>query len=388
MGIVTRVVRVVHDARLVFFESTILSPRETHLCVASLDVPCGPITVLTSAARGTHTTQVSPDGKIIIDTYSSALTPPTIHIHTLPHSSEVDFEPVSGGTLLFSSVDSDPGYNRLASDLTLPEFFTFSVDAPNYAGQTQTPTSIELHGLLFKPDPETFGPGPYPLIVHVYGGPHVQYVLDSWGRASSNMQDQMLVSCGYAVARIDNRGSTRRGLSFEGQIKHAMGSLEVQDQAAGVDYLVQAGIADPNAVGIFGWSYGGYMSLMSLAKASSVFRVAVSGAPVTDWAEYTSAYTERYMGTPESNPDGYAAGSVLNHVDSISPDAKLLLIHGLIDENVLFRNTARVINALISAGKHHSLLLLPSERHAPRSQATREYIASSLLSFFDTHLQL
>merc|ERR1712217_883061 len=158
-----------------------------------------------------------------------------------------------------------------------------------------------------------------------------------------------------------------------------MGNLEVADQAAAVKWGAQQGLTDSKRVGIYGWSYGGYLSAMCLAKASNVFKCAVSGAPVTSWDGYDTCYTERYMGTPEGNPKGYKTSSIMEDVDGMKGD--LLLVHGLIDENVHFRHTARLINALIAAQKPYRLMLFPNERHSPRSQKDREYMEERIWSF-------
>ena len=158
------------------------------------------------------------------------------------------------------------------------------------------------------------------------------------------------------------------------------GNIEVQDQVDGVRWLVEQGIADPARVGIFGWSYGGYMSAMSLARAPGVFAAAVSGAPVIHWDTYDTHYTERYMGRPQDNPDGYERSSVLAHVENIT--GRLMLIHGLIDENVLFRHTARLINALIRNRIDHRFLLFPDERHMPRGKMDRIFMEEQILDFF------
>ena len=142
--------------------------------------------------------------------------------------------------------------------------------------------------------------------------------------------------------QVDNRGSDRRGLAFEAAILGSMGSLEVDDQVAAVQYATAEGLANPSRVGIMGWSYGGYLSAMCLAKAPATFRCAVAGAPVTSWDGYDTHYTERYMGgTPEEHPEAYEASSVMAHVGGI--EGALLLVHGLIDENVHFRHTARLV---------------------------------------------
>ena len=218
-----------------------------------------------------------------------------------------------------------------------------------------------LYGALHRPPPE-FGEGPHPCVVYVYGGPGPQVVSESWGMTCS-MRVQHLRSRGYLVFMLDNRGSARRGLAFEGAIKGNMGDIEVRDQVDGVRWLVERGLADPERVGVYGWSYGGYMTLMCLSRAPEVFKMGVAGAPVVHWDGYDTHYTERYMGTPQSNPDGYRDSGVMAHIENLV--GSLLIVHGLIDENVHFRHTARLVNSLIKARKRYELLLFPDERHMP-----------------------
>jgi dipeptidyl-peptidase-4 len=184
--------------------------------------------------------------------------------------------------------------------------------------------------------------------------------------------------------QLDNRGSSRRGLAFEGAIKHRMGSIDVDDQVAGVHWLVSQGLADPKRVGIYGWSYGGYMAAMSLAKRPDVFKAAVAGAPVTAWDGYDTHYTERYMGLPGENQEAYEASSVMTHVDSMR--GKLMLVHGMIDENVHFRHTARLINALNGAAKEYELLVFPDERHMPRGLKDRIHMEERIFDFLQRNL--
>ena len=174
-----------------------------------------------------------------------------------------------------------------------------------------------------------------------------QSALDSWQGTARNMRAQYLRGLGFLVFILDNRGSAGRGLQFEAPIRWDMGNVEVADQVDGVRWLVEQGLADRNRVGVYGWSYGGYMALMCLARAPETFHAAVAGAPVSAWDGYDTFYTERYMGLPQENAEGYRASSVMEHVANIR--GRLLLVHGLIDENVHFRHTARLINALIRA---------------------------------------
>jgi dipeptidyl-peptidase-4 len=219
--------------------------------------------------------------------------------------------------------------------------------------------------------------------VEVYGGPTVQLAANEWD-ATAALQLQYLRNLGFLVFRLDGRGSTRRGLKFEGALRHRMGTVEVEDQVAGVRWLAERGLADPARVGVKGWSYGGYMTLLCLAKAPEVFKVGVSGAPVTAWDGYDTCYTERYMSTPAANPAGYAEGNVMNYVQHIK--GKLLLVHGMLDENVHFRHTARLINALTRARKTYDLLVFPDERHMPRRLADRVYLNEQVIGYFQRHL--
>ena len=167
---------------------------------------------------------------------------------------------------------------------------------------------------------------------------------------TADLRCQRLVSSGVAVLKTDNRGSSRRGLAFESAMRWSMGGVEVDDQRLAVEHFVARGVIDPARVGIFGWSYGGYMSLMALCRASETFCCAVSGAPVTSWDGYDSHYTERYMGLPSANEAGYKESSVMTHVEGMR-SGRLMLLHGLIDENVHFRHTARLLTAIAAARK-------------------------------------
>jgi dipeptidyl-peptidase-4 len=173
-------------------------------------------------------------------------------------------------------------------------------------------------------------------------------------------------------------------VAFESAIAGNLGDLEIRDQTEAVRWLESLGIGDPARIGVYGWSYGGYLTAMALVKAADVFRVGVAGAPVTSWDGYDTAYTERYLGTPASNPEGYRDSSVMTHADRLR--GKLLLIHGLLDENVHFRHTARLMQALIDAGKPFDVLLYPNERHLPRSQKDRVAMERQILQYFQQYL--
>eukprot|EP00536_Pseudo-nitzschia_multiseries_P000953 jgi/Psemu1/250081/estExt_Genewise1Plus.C_120015 len=300
--------------------------------------------------RGMHNVVMDPDCSKVVDTSSDLDRPTSVKIYEIPEDAS----------------DS-------VSNLSPPELITF----PSSDGEES------LHLALYRPDSRIHGPGPYPLICAVYGGPHVQRVNRSWSQCA-DMRAQRLRSLGFCVVKCDNRGSSRRGLAFESAISRRLGRLEVLDQVAAVRQLTLQGIVDPNRVGIYGWSYGGYLAAMCLCRAPDVFHVAVAGAPVTSWDGYDTHYTERYMGLPSENPRGYRESAVFDHVPNMR--GKLLLVHGLIDENVHFRHTARLINRLIAASKDYDLLLFPDERHSPRRLRDRIYMEQRISDYFLKYL--
>jgi dipeptidyl-peptidase-4 len=342
--------------RQIYFTGNREHPTQTQLYAVSLDG--GPIRRVT-ADPGTHDVTLDHAARAFVDVHSALDTPPHVALRSL----------ADGSVLQALTLPAD---ERLAAfHLQPPELVTLH----NRGG-------VPLHGLLYRP-PTRFGPGPYPTIVHVYGGPHAQLVADSW-RPTAALDLQYLRNQGFLVFRLDNRGSARRGLAFESPLRHHMGTIEVHDQVDGVHWLVAQGLADPDRVGILGWSYGGYMALNALAKAPETFKVAVAGAPVSAWDGYDTAYTERYMGTPQTNPDGYADSAVMPHVGNIR--GKLLLVHGLLDENVHFRHTARLMNALIRARVPYDTLFFPDERHMPRRPEDRVYLQERIADYFQRNL--
>ncbi|NLE44366.1 MAG: S9 family peptidase [Chloroflexi bacterium] len=353
---VESIVGIDEAASVIYFIGTRESPLESHLYAVSLDG--GELRRIT-AEPGMHSVVLDRRFERFVDTYHAIDHPPIVTLRSL----------ADGAELAVIHDEIDPRVSELP--LRPPELVALT----NRDGVT-------LYGAIFHP-PEGVGQRPYPTIVSVYGGPHAQRVAQSW-RTTIDMRAQYLSSRGYLVFVLDNCGSARRGLAFEGAIRHRLGHVEVEDQVAGVRWLVAHGLADPNRVGIYGWSYGGYMAAMCMARAPEVFSVAVAGAPVTAWDGYDTHYTERYMGLPQSNATGYASSSVLGHADQIV--GRLLLVHGLIDENVHFRHTARLVNALTAARKPYDLLLFPDERHSPRRLADRVFMEERILDYFERHL--
>ncbi len=348
---VDELVGVDEDGGFAYFTATCHGPRERHLYAVSL---AGGEPRRITREPGMHSVKLDRACKRFIDTRHALDVPPMVSLRSLGDGSQL--------AVLYDTRDT-----RLEKlYLQPPEF----VSLQNRQGDT-------LYGALYRPLAH-FGEGPHPTLVWVYGGPHAQLVINGWDM-TVNMRAQYLRELGFLIFVLDNRGSARRGLAFEGVIKHDMGHFEVEDQVDGIRWLVERGLADPQRVGVMGWSYGGYMSLMCLARAPETFKVAVAGAPVTHCDGYDTHYTERYMGTPQSNPQGYESSSVLYHVGGIQ--GRLMLVHGLIDENVHFRHTARLINALIAARKPYELLLFPNERHSPRRLEDRVYMEERVRDF-------
>ena len=341
----------------IYFTGSKDGPTERHLYRTPIEG--GSIERLTPES-GTHLVTLNRGFDKFVDIFSSISSPPTISLRSLDDRSAI--------SALYAP--DDPRVAEL--NLAPPEL----VSIESEDGET-------LYGAIYRPSPDEFGPGPYPTVIYVYGGPSAQVVNNHWSMTCS-MRVQSLRSRGYLVFALDNRGSKGRGLAFESAIKRNMGDIEARDQVEGVRWLVSQGLADPDRVGVYGWSYGGYMTLMCLCRAPDVFKMGVAGAPVAHWDGYDTHYTERYMGTPESNPEGYRVSSAMSHVRNLR--GELLIIHGLIDENVHFRHTARLINALIKARKRYELHLYPDERHMPRSLADRVYMEERISEFFERNL--
>lgn len=240
----------------------------------------------------------------------------------------------------------------------------------------------QLYSAIYKPDTRKFSP-PYPTVLYVYGGPHSQLVTDSYSLTSA-MRIQRLRQNGFLVCILDNRGTYRRGIEFEAYVKNNMGNLEVEDQIKGIEHLIDIGLTDPENIAVYGWSYGGYMALMCLAKAPGLFKVAISGAPVVSWEYYDTHYTERYMGHPDLYEEKYRDSSVLSYVPNIK--GNLLLIHGLLDENVHFRHTSILVDSLISNNKDYELLLFPHSRHMPTKISDRVYMENRIFKFIQKNL--
>ena len=228
----------------------------------------------------------------------------------------------------------------------------------------------------------------YPTVIYVYGGPHAQLITNSWDRLTGNGKIQLWTTLGYCVAILDGRGSDGRGLAWEGRLKYRMGQIEIQDQVCLVNYLSnELKICDPKRVTITGYSYGGYMSLMALCQRPDVFKIGIAGAPVVRWELYDTGYTERYMGTPQKHEIGYESGSVTKYAKSFPDEEnRVVVIHGLADENVHMFHTSKLINAMIKQYKPYVLKIFPGERHGIRQYDNVMYMEKFVLDHWRKYL--
>lgn len=352
-------------AGLVYFTGTLGGPLESHLyCVRLVPGKAHPLSnpVRLSHSNGKHVVVLNHQMQSFIDIHDSLACPPCVFLCSLHDGSLI--------TTLYDQPSCVPRFKRLQFE-------------PPEIVQTKANDGSVLYAALYKPDERKFGPPPYKTMISVYGGPGVQLVSDSWIN-TVDMRAQFLRSKGILVWKLDNRGSARRGLNFEGAVKHNFGRNDAEDQLSGAEWLIKQGLAKAGKIGLYGWSYGGYLSAMTLAQFPDVFCCAMAGAPVTAWDGYDTFYTEKYMGFPSENPSGYEFGSVMYHVRNIK--GKLLIVHGMIDENVHFRHTARLVNAFVAAGKPYELLIFPDERHMPRRLRDRIYMEERIWEFIERNL--
>jgi len=224
----------------------------------------------------------------------------------------------------------------------------------------------------------------YPVFLQVYGGPTVQEVQRRWGESSELFKEYM-AQHGYVVFQLDNRGSARRGRAFSDPIYGRLGDVEVRDQLAGIRWLQQQPWVDGKRIGVFGWSYGGYMTLMLLAKESDVIAAGAAVAPVTDWRLYDTAYTERYLGLPQDNPHGYTESAVFSVLGGLR--SALFLAHGMADDNVLFVNSTRLMSALQQREVQFALMTYPGAKHGLSTPQMRIHVFTAIQRFLDAHLK-
>jgi dipeptidyl-peptidase-4 len=337
----------------VYFTSSETSPLESQLYSVALSG--GERSRLTKE-EGVHTIHANPTGSFLLDRFSSAQQPPQ--------------------TVLRASSGEQIAVVKAADRKPLEEYDLL----PGEIVKVKADDGTLLYGRLIKP--AGFVPGnKYPLIVNVYGGPGVQTIRNEWQGLDWS---QALAHRGYVVWQLDNRGSTGRGHQFEKAIYRELGTQEVADQRLGVDYVLKLGFVDAARVGITGWSYGGYMTIHSMLLAPDVFKVGVAGAPVTDWHNYDTIYTERYMDQPSNNAARYATSS--NAKNAAKLEGRLLIVHNFEDDNVLFQNTMQMANALEQANKRFYMQIYPQKTHGVTGPLHKPLL-EEMTAFFDENLK-
>jgi dipeptidyl-peptidase-4 len=338
----------------VLFTATKDSPLDRQLYVASLAKPADALRL--TLEPGKHEIHKEERGAAWVDLHSAFDRPPHAVVH--------DAKGVAIGEL---PCPLDPDFTALR--IRPPDLIT-----------VRGPSGDILYGSLLRP--RQMVPGQrYPVVVMVYGGPHVQTVQNKW---NAQLVWQHLADRGVVVFQLDNRGTPGRGRAFEQATYGRLGELELQDQLAGLDYLATLPFVDPSRVGIYGHSYGGFMSALAMLRAPTRFKVGIAGSPVTDWHLYDTGYTERFMGLPDKNASGYQE----NDLSTLAPalKGKLFILHAMMDENVHFQNSARLIDALTVAQKPFDLLLFPGERHGYRNPQVRQYAEMRIIDYLVQNL--
>ncbi len=314
-----------------------------------------------SKADGWHEADFSANGEVWVDTWSDRDHPPKVSVH-LPNGEFVAW-------IAENAVDAKHPYAPyLASHL------------PTEWGTLKASDGQTLYYSMIKP--AGFTPGKrYPVYLSVYGGPGAQTVARRWG----GLFQQYIAQQGYIVFGLDNRGSARRERRFTDALYRELGKVEVEDQLVGIDWLSKQSYVDPKRIGVYGWSYGGFMTARLLGQASDKIAAGVVGAPVTDYALYDTHYTERFMSTPQENPAGYKSTSVFTYLDGLR--SPMLLLHGMADDNVLFTNSTKLIGELTARGVLFDLMTYPGQKHGFSSRTARLHRDRTIEAFFAKHLR-
>ena len=350
---VTELAGVDEERGWIYYLATEASPLERHLYRVRTE---GGAPERLTRTPGTHAISLAPDHLHYLDTFSSVTSPPRRTLHE-----------ASGREIGVY----DEG-NRAAAD----EFDIL----PTEFVSLKTSDGVLLYGRLLKPARFDLKKK-YPAVVQIYGGPHGQAVKNAWAGLS---WEQAMAHRGFVIWQLDNRGTNGRGHAFETPVFRNLGAQELRDQLEGLRYLRSLGYIDMDRVGLTGWSYGGYLTLYSLVNAPDSFRAGIAGAPVTDWRNYDTIYTERYMGLPEENRAGYEASSPLGKAANLK--ARLLILHNLGDDNVHFQHALQMADALQQAGKLFTMMIYPQKTHHVSGPAQKQ-MHELMARFFEEHLR-
>ncbi|THH39358.1 S9 family peptidase [Neolewinella litorea] len=347
----------VNDGQI-YFQAAGRDPMQREVYIKSLrgkDLP-RPI----AAARGYNEAQFSGDYDYFVLTNSTINQPARV---VVVDESGTEIREIVSNQELARKIQ-DYGYQPA-------EFFTFT-----------TEEGTELNGYMIKPG--NFSSNvEHPLLMHVYGGPGSQQVLDNW-RGQNMAWFQLLAQKGFVVAVVDNRGTGARGQELKKQTYLTLGKQETEDQISAARYLGGLDYIDADRIGIFGWSYGGFMALHAILQGNDVFSAAIAVAPVTNWKWYDTIYTERYMRTYAENKEGYDRNSPIHYADQLKGD--LLLVHGMGDDNVHFQHTAEMANALIMNNKQFETYFYPNRNHGIYGGPTRLHLYTKMTNFLINNL--
>lgn len=355
---VSSVARVDTKNGLVYFTSTQEAPMQRHLYRTKLSG--GPVERLGETGAGTDVINLAPDCRYYLNYHSQAGQPQVVSLR-------------DGRTgKLVKTLEDNAKLRQTLSQYNLGthEFISF-----------KTSDGTQLNGWMIKP--ANFDPGKkYPVLMHVYGGPGSQTVKDDagGGTAFTNyLWHQLLAQNGYLVVSVDGRGTGARGAAFKKSTYANLGKLETIDQGEGAKYLATLPYVDKSRIGIWGWSFGGYMTALAMTKNADLFKMGISVAPVTNWRYYDTVYTERFLKTPQENPGGYDDNSPVQFAKQLK--GKYLLVHGTGDDNVHFQNSIAWVDALIKADKSYQTLYYPNRNHGIYGGNTRLHLYRQMTNF-------
>jgi len=339
-------------AGAIYFTATEKSATERHLYRTSLETAGAPVRI--TKEDGTHGINMSPDSAYFVDTYSNVTTP-----------ARQDLYRADGTAMAVLNL------NKVA------ELAEYGLPTPVFS------SILDGHGgslntMMIKP-PDFDPAKKYPAIMYTYGGPGSQVVNNSWGGARG-LWHMMMAQKGYVIFLADNGGAAGRGHAAAAAMYRNLGDVEVAEQVTAANWLKSQPYIDAERVGIWGWSYGGYMTTMLMTKTAGVWKVGFAGAPVTDWRQYDSIYTERYMSTPQLNPEGYAKSAPTAYAANLK--GKLLIAHGTGDDNVHFTNTLKLQEEFIRAGKYVEITLYPGRGHGVGDAPAQRHVWSRVTQFF------
>ncbi len=341
--------------KTIVYSSTQLSPIDR--VIASVSIDGRKARILTPQA-GWHVGQLSPDGKYLLDTYESLKTPTENRLLSVATGKPI--------ATLYQSKDPEAGFIN-------PEITFGTIKAAD--GVT------DLHYRLLKPT--NFDPAKkYPTIVYVYNGPHAQLVQNRF-HAGCLGWDLYMATKGFVIFTVDGRGSAHRGAAFEQVIHRHLGKNEMADQMKGVDFLKSLPYVDADRIGVAGWSYGGFMTTNLMLTYPDVFKVGSAGGAVTDWARYEIMYGERYMDSPQDNPEGYKETNLSLRAGNLK--GRLLLIHGTIDPTVVWQHTQLFVDACVKAGTYPDYMIYPEHKHNVLG-VDRVHLNYTMARYFMDHL--